>query len=136
MMCPELFSEKKRSDRRKIGRCAEVLVRQWYENHGYEVLRQNLYLGHDELDLVIRKEKVVRVVEVRSSARRDPDCLAWSVPGVKTRKLKRAVRKLIYSGLIEDAEALFIDLALVRWRKDEPPEIRIWDSALSLSPDD
>jgi Holliday junction resolvase-like predicted endonuclease len=123
-------------ERRKMGQCAELLVRHWYESRGFEVLHQNLYLGHDELDLVVRSDASIRVVEVRSSSKRDAIELAWSVPGSKAKKLKRATRKLVYSGLLEGAAALYIDLALVRWLPNGRPEIRIWESALSLRNDD
>jgi len=135
-MAQESTEKRSKVDRRKLGQCAELLVRQWYEVRGYQLIHQNLYLGHDELDLVLGRGDEIRVVEVRSSTTRNASDLAWSVPGRKAKKVKRATRKLVYSGLIEGAVTLYIDLALVRWKSEGFPEIRIWESALSLRNDD
>jgi Holliday junction resolvase-like predicted endonuclease len=122
--------------RRKLGRRAEVLVAEWYKNRGFEVLFENLYLGHDELDLVVIRRNILRVVEVRSSTKRVPCELSWTVVGRKAHKLKRATRKLIYSGLLVEISAIQIDLALVQWFPGGGSKIEIWESALSLAKDD
>jgi len=111
-------------------------VGEWYKMRGFEVLFENLYLGHDELDLVVVRENKCHVVEVRSSSRRAPDDLSWSVVGRKAQKLKRATRKLIKSGVLGSINALSIDLALVRWFPNRDFKIEVWESALSLSDDD
>jgi len=45
----------------------ECMAREYLERHGYEVLGQNVRLGkHDEIDLIVRQDRVTVFVEVKT----------------------------------------------------------------------
>ena len=124
------------SERVAAGRRAEALVARWYEHAlGFGLAAQNLRVGRDELDLVLRRGTELRVVEVRSSARRSPELLAWSVVGGKAKRLRRAVLRLVREGGAGEASELQVDVALVVWPGRGPVAIEIWLDALPLSED-
>ena len=94
---------------------------------------RNLRLGPHEIDLVMARAGVIRLVEVRSTAATPPEDLIWSMVGRKARRLRRAARAFLRAGRAVGAERLVIDGAVVRFRPDEPPVLRIWPDVLPLS---
>ena len=108
----------------------------WYRHAlGFELVARNLRLGADELDLVLRRGSEARVVEVRSSARRSSELLAWSIVGRKARHLRRAVLRLTREGGLGDLTELHVDVALVLTRPAAPIVVEVWLDAVSLSDD-
>lgn len=77
------------------GREAERIAAAHLLAHGYDVLWQNLRLGRDEIDLVVRQDTLLAVVEVRHRG-----ASAWvggfeSIDYAKKRTLLRATRALL-----------------------------------------
>jgi Holliday junction resolvase-like predicted endonuclease len=112
------------------------MVARWYEHSlGFDLVARNLRVGRDELDLVLRRGSELRVVEVRSSARRTVDLLAWSVVGKKAGRLKRAALRLSREEMLGALEELHVDVALVLTPPGGATTIEIWMDALPLSED-
>lgn len=104
--------------RRSHGARAELAVARYLEEQGFELVALNLRLGHDELDVVARREALVVVVEVRF---RSPN--AWttgfgSILPEKRRRLQRAARRLWRARYARDPTVtrLRIDAAAVTCR--------------------
>lgn len=116
------------------GRRAEAHVAAWYVHGlGHVEVDRNLRLGPHEIDLVMARAGVIRLVEVRSTAATPPEDLIWSMVGRKARRLRRAARAFLRAGRAAGAERLVIDGAVVRFRRGEPPVLRIWPDVLPLS---
>ena len=112
------------------------MVAHWYRHAlGFDLFARNLRVGPDELDLVLVRGDVARVVEVRSSAGRSSEILAWSIVGKKARRLRRAVLRLFREGVLADAAELHVDVALVLTPSAAPVVLEIWLDALPLSED-
>jgi putative endonuclease len=54
---------------REKGAESEDLAAQYLIEHGYTILNRNWYSGHNEIDIVARKNGIIAVVEVRSLSR-------------------------------------------------------------------
>jgi putative endonuclease len=53
---------------REKGTAAEEIAVEYLKKNGYEILEQNWFNNHHELDIIARKKKLVAVVEVKSLA--------------------------------------------------------------------
>lgn len=116
------------------GRAAERAAATFLLEHGYALLWQNLRLGRDELDLVVRKDDLLVVVEVRHRG-----AGAWtggfeSVDYDKRRKLLRATRALLRgpARTLSGLTRCRIDVVDVLW--SEPgatPEVRHAEAAVT-----
>lgn len=76
-------------DRRRLGIGGESLAARWYEDRGYQILARNWRCKDGELDLVVRRDRLVAFCEVktRSSAKYGTPALA--VGFEKQRRLRR-----------------------------------------------
>lgn len=97
-------SAQSRRDALRVGEQAEIRVAQLLENDGWEVLSRNWRGGGGELDLVVRRDACLRIVEVKARA---PDDLVGGLDAVdagKQRKLSRAARAwlLAYEDLYDE----------------------------------
>ena len=77
------------------GRAAEEAAVAFLRVQGYEILWQNLRLGRDELDVVVRRGDVLVVVEVRHRGEGAFTGGFASVDHVKQKHLLRATRALL-----------------------------------------
>lgn len=52
-------------DKRSIGRMGEELARKYFEKRGYTIVDRNFNCRFGEIDLILRKDKAFRFVEVK-----------------------------------------------------------------------
>lgn len=104
------------------GNEAEELVAQWLPSQGMVLVARNLRLGHLEIDIVAREQKVIVVVEVR---RRDPG--SWtsglsSVDNAKRKRIRRAGQYLWDQRYRNDesADRMRFDVASVSFSEGHP----------------
>ena len=88
-----------RSDRRALGISGEDLAAAWYEANGYEVLARNWRCRLGELDLVLRRGRMIVFCEVKA---RTSDAFGAPVEAVTHEKRTR-LRRLAARWLDEDA---------------------------------
>ena len=118
-------------NRVQAGRRAEALVADYYrEVLGFEIVAQNLRLAQFEIDILVQTPEEQRLVEVRSTAKRTLDDLAWSLVGKKARTLRRTIREMLLRGVIKSSGAFQVDAALVRWNGQGPPTLKLWHNIL------
>lgn len=53
-------------DKRSFGRMGENAAAVWLTQHGCTVLRHNLYIGHDEIDLIAEEGDTILFIEVKT----------------------------------------------------------------------
>jgi len=119
--------------RHDLGRWGERLIGAWYErNQRGVVIGTNVRLGSLELDVIVRDGALVRVVEVRTSARRPTHELSWSVVGKKMSRVRRAMERLVRcKDYHVDPDHLVLDVALVYVdRVARRAHIEVWFDAL------
>lgn len=71
-----------------LGRSGEQLAAEYLKNKGYTVLDRNWRSGHKELDLVVRNDTTLVVVEVKT---RSGTCFGRPEDAVDARKIYRTV---------------------------------------------
>jgi putative endonuclease len=83
------------SQRQLLGRVGEDLAAQWYTAHGYEVVARNFRCPEGEADLILRRQSVLVVCEVKTRSSDRYGSPAEAVTVVRQRRLRQtAIRYL------------------------------------------
>jgi len=82
---------------RSLGASGEAVAADWYEGHGYEILERNWRRREGEVDLIVRKRRVVAFVEVKT---RTTDAFGTGAEAVLPAKQRR-IRRLASRWLAE-----------------------------------
>jgi putative endonuclease len=97
------------TDKKALGQRAERAAEEHLVASGYRVLERNMHVGRDEIDLLVQRDDLVAIVEVRMRGVTAFESPLASVDAKKRSKLVRA------------AERLWRE----RWSKDpSPPRLR------------
>lgn len=113
----------------ELARRGENAARVFLEALGYELCAQNLHVGSDEADLVMRTPDGSTLVVVEVKTRSSPD--AWPeerVDASKERSLIRLARTLARRGNL--TSPLRIDVIAINLPPDAPPSIRWFENAV------
>lgn len=93
MRIPKLFTKprlvKSAGSSRQLGNAAEVVAEQWLSAKGFELLERQLRCRFGEIDLVMRRQQLLILVEVKYRAEELADAIA-SVSLSKQKKLSLA----------------------------------------------
>lgn len=101
-----------------IGRNAEALARAYCENKGFIVVDRNFSCRYGEIDLILRKKKAIRFVEVKYRSKTDHGLPQEAVVKRKRRRIRTsALLWLKRRHLPLDGELHFDVLALYRNRQ-------------------
>jgi putative endonuclease len=105
-------------DRPTLGRLGEALARLYYEAEGYRVLATRWRTREGELDLVVRRGRVLVFVEVKT--RRGDSCggPAAAVTPRKLRRLRRVARHYLDGEGAAGADRFRFDVAALSLRRD------------------
>jgi putative endonuclease len=117
-------------DRIARGRDAETRVAEEMEARGGRILCRNLRAGRYEIDLVVLRAGVVRIIEVRSRVGRSAGDPLETIGPAKRRALARAVAGAVARGLLPRGREIRYDVATVVWdAPGAPPEVRVYENA-------
>jgi putative endonuclease len=110
--------------RRALGNKGEQLAADYFTKMGYTVVERNWHCGKmGELDLIVRKGREIRIVEVKARAESDD---GYPEDAVTDSKLARiadlAEIYLVQNGLKGDVH---VDVIAIRYRTNTEPEI-VW----------
>jgi len=87
-------SQNKHPQRNQTGRIGECIAAIYLQLHGYHPVARNLPVGRGEIDLLILKNGVYRIVEVRTTRSAHHHCPTLAVTPRKQRQLISLARQL------------------------------------------
>jgi len=114
--------------RQELGAHGEAVVATWYETRGYRVLDRNWRCPDGELDLVARGAGVIVFCEVKTRASYAFGSPAEAVTAAKARRIRRLAAQWLNAHRHRAPEIRF-DVASVRIRRDQQPEIDVIEAA-------
>lgn len=114
----------------ELGKWGEIQAKSYLEERGYEVLSQNVYTEHGEIDLIAKREGQIHFVEVKT---RSSTQFGHPEESITSDKLKH---------MVDSAEAFLQDhpefeggwqidvIAIQVSHRGEHPEIRFFENAI------
>jgi putative endonuclease len=98
----------------RLGRArwAEERVAQWYAQHGFVVLAKNWTIRGGELDVVVRRDSLVVICEVKARANNDFGSALEAMTDEKIRRVRRTGFQFVHS-LEEKGLTVRFDIAAV-----------------------
>jgi putative endonuclease len=106
------------SGRQALGDHGEALVEQWYAEQGYELLERKWRHSAGEIDLVVRRGRVVAFCEVKTRTGDRFGTGAEAVNGAKQRRIRTAASAYLGVTPLRFAVVRF-DVACVRGKEVE-----------------
>jgi putative endonuclease len=110
-------------DTRDLGRWGEDLAARHLESRGWTVLARNLREGRREVDLVVRRGKVVAFVEVKCRRGTGFGHPLEAITHLKREEIARVARAWLRTQALPPGVILRFDAVSVVLRGGEPPEL-------------
>ena len=104
--------------RQALGAHGEALVARWYERQGYEVLARNWRTADGELDLVLGRDRLVVVCEVKTRSSERFGSPLEAVTPRKQQRIRRLAVRWLASSDHGPAEVRFDVAAVLRGKVD------------------
>lgn len=102
------------------GRRGEKLAGRFLKNAGFEIVARNVWVGRDEIDLIVRQKDVLIFVEVKTRKNENFGRPFVSVDRSKRRKLSRAAIRFLKKHRLRPPYIRFDVIEVI----GEKPEIR------------
>ena len=99
--------------RRRLGAGGESLAARWYEDRGYQVVARNWRCADGELDLVVRRDRVLAFCEVKTRSSDRFGVPALAVGPEKQRRIRKLARAYLAAHGRSGAADLRFDVASV-----------------------
>ena len=114
--------------RHDLGRAGEAVVAAAYVAQGFAVVATNLRTKAGELDLVVRRGRLLVAVEVKTTRSHPaPERLVTDAELARREAALRAVARLFVP---RGKARLRVDVAAVRWTLESGPELRTFPGEL------
>ena len=114
-----------RFDPRRLGADGELAAARWYTDRGYTVLARNWRCRAGELDLVLAKDRLIVICEVKTRSSDRYGSPFEAVGPDKQRRLRRLAAQWLAEAAPFRPDAVRFDVAGVMGRK-----VRVVESAL------
>ena len=109
--------------RQAIGSWGEDLALKWLIDKDYELIQRNFRHQNDEIDLVMRKDKVIVFFEVKTRRSDSYGLAEFSITPKKLSALFRCINHYLVEQKLEDMEWQLDLLVVEKFNKDEDAEI-------------
>lgn len=84
------MTKEKKKEANEFGRKAEEKVAERYLKQGYTIIERNWRLGKIEIDLIVQKDDVIVLIEVKARKEREEDALSAVDRDKRKRMIKAA----------------------------------------------
>lgn len=109
--------------RQAIGRWGEDLALKWLIDKDYELIQRNFRHQNDEIDLIMRKDKVIVFFEVKTRRSDSYGLAEFSITPKKLSALFRCINHYLVEQKLEDMEWQLDLLVVEKFNKDDDAEI-------------
>lgn len=106
---------------RSIGKEAEILVENYFKEKGYEVLAKNFKTKTGEIDLILKKNKILVFVEIKSEASFKGFLPEEKVDLKKQERIKRTAEVFFFKNFqkLSKIEEIRFDVVVVNLERGE-----------------
>ena len=101
------------AEHNELGKLGEALAVEFLQKRGYEILETNWTFQKAEIDIIVRKENTLAIIEVKTRSSIDFGLPQDSVKSKKIQLLVKAVNEYILSNDL-DAEVRFDIIAICK----------------------
>jgi len=115
------------TDKAEVGKIGEELAANYFTNLGFEIVRRNFRFGKAEIDLIVKKDRWLIFVEVKTRHSNDFGEPEAFVSRRQTKNIFDAAEEFIYSN--DWRGHIRFDILAVR--PGDPPEITHFEDALN-----
>lgn len=106
----------------EIGRKGEDAAAELLERGGWTILARNFRLGHKEIDLIVRRDRLVAFVEVKSRAGLRFGHPLESITRAKRAEIERVARAWV-AAHGRNGDLYRFDAVSILWRGNAPPKV-------------
>ena len=99
--------------RLRLGVSGESLAARWYEDRGYRILARNWRSRTGELDLVVRRDRLVAFCEVKTRTTAAFGSPALAVGPTKQQRLRRLAAEFLAASAVRGVTDLRFDVAAI-----------------------
>ena len=79
--------------KKSLGKIAENIVKKHYAKRGYEIIAENYYCRYGELDLIVCKNNVHTIVEIKT---RRSHSFGWAEENTNQQKIDRMINSYLH----------------------------------------
>lgn len=112
----------KYKNKRNTGNYGEDLACKFLKNIGYEIIENNYFYGHGEIDIIAKDRDELVFVEVKYRTNLEFGPPELSISKGKQKLIRRTAEAYLFNKQIKD-QACRIDLIAILHLKDEKPKI-------------
>jgi putative endonuclease len=109
-------------NKRNTGNYGEDIACKFLKNIGYEIIEQNYFYGHGEIDIIAKDGDELVFVEVKYRTNLEFGPPELSISKGKQKLIRRTAEAYLFNKQIKDQDCR-IDLIAILHLKDEKPKI-------------
>ncbi|MBT6691686.1 YraN family protein [Candidatus Parcubacteria bacterium] len=103
--------------RKKLGNEGEEIAAQYYKSLGWQVIAQNFWTRYGELDLILKKNKQILLVEVKTRSNYN---FGWAEESINEQKILRMQESFyIFSEEFSFGDTYSIEICLIYKRENK-----------------
>jgi putative endonuclease len=119
-------------DRRSLGREGERMAEDYFREKGYQILARNYRSRLGEIDLIVRKNRLIVFVEVKTRSSDACGAPEEAVDGRKMRKLYQVASCFLKEHRLEGQDAQFDVLSVLISPSGKSPAVTHFEKAFEL----
>lgn len=94
-------------NKRRFGIIGEKIAQDYLRNKGYEILETNFYTKRGEIDIIVRKDKFIIFVEVKTRTNLNFGTPSMAVNSTKKKRIKNTAKIFLYINRLSKYDVRF-----------------------------